>query len=167
MRGRGGRVRHRTHLWHISVCIQLRGLNIMVFSRWRQWLKRLSSSSQVSRAERRSKPRRLNLESLETRLAPAIRTWTGLGGDNHWTTPANWQNNKAPAAGDDLTFPSNTQQVSNFNDFDSGTNFKSITFTGGNYSISGHLLALGVGTSGSLVDSSGATNNKVNVNIEF
>jgi autotransporter-associated beta strand protein len=141
----------------------------MLSTSWRNWLKRLSSphSTRLPKSPRLRKSRRLHLEALETRLAPATRTWSGLGGDNHWTDSSNWVNNKVPVAGDDLAFPSNAQQLSNFNDFTAGTNFKSITFTGGGYSVSGHDIVLGQGTGGSLVDSSGATNNKFNINIQF
>src|SRR5437763_6782354 len=131
----------------------------MLLTGWRQWLKRLSSSSRISRDKRRRKPRRkLHLETLETRLAPAIRTWTGTI-SNLWSDQGNWQNNKAPNSGDDLIFPANTQHQNTFNDFADNTNFHSITFSGGGYSISGHGIILGQGIGGTLVDSSGATNN--------
>jgi hypothetical protein len=39
------------------------------------------------------------------------RTWSGLGTDNLWTDPANWLENIAPTAGNDLYFPDNALQT--------------------------------------------------------
>ena len=41
------------------------------------------------------------LERLEDRLAPAIRTWTGLGADDLWSNAANWDTG-VPVDGDDV-----------------------------------------------------------------
>src|SRR5262245_62162567 len=38
---------------------------------------------------------RLHVEILESRVLPAARFWTGLGGDANWTTAANWAGNVA------------------------------------------------------------------------
>ena len=32
--------------------------------------------------------------------------WTGLGGDNLWNNPANWEGNKVPTAADDAMIES-------------------------------------------------------------
>jgi hypothetical protein len=59
------------------------------------------------------------------------RTWTGLGTDNHWATAANWGGDVAPAAGDDLFFPtfSTGGAFSNFNNYPAGAVFGKITIS--------------------------------------
>jgi hypothetical protein len=48
--------------------------------------------------------RRPGPEGLEPRELLAL-SWTGAGGDGLWSTPANWDANRAPVAGDALVFP--------------------------------------------------------------
>ncbi len=76
--------------------------------------------------------------------AAATATWTGGGGDNNWTTAANW-GGTAPVAGDDLVFPAGAARLSNTNDFAAGTGFNSITISGSGYALSGNSVALGPG----------------------
>lgn len=59
----------------------------------------------------------------------ATRTWTGGGGDDNWTTAANW-GGTAPVAGDDLVFAGTTRLTPN-NNFAAGTSFNTITFSVG------------------------------------
>jgi len=59
----------------------------------------------------------------------ATRTWTGGGGDDNWTTAANW-GGTAPVAGDDLVFAGTTRLTPN-NNFAAGTSFSTITFSVG------------------------------------
>ena len=50
------------------------------------------------------------IEILESRIAPAVHTWTGLSGDNLWSNANNWSGGSpaADASGDvDLVFPNN------------------------------------------------------------
>jgi hypothetical protein len=47
--------------------------------------------------------RKLRLLDLENRINPAPVTWTGLGGDNQWTTPLNWSGIALPTNLDDVT----------------------------------------------------------------
>src|SRR5262249_10360745 len=61
-------------------------------------------------------------------------TWDGGGSDSNWTTAANWVGDVAPLAGDNLVFPSGAVQLSNTNNFASGTVFNSLTVSGGGYS---------------------------------
>lgn len=71
----------------------------------------------------------------------ATRTWDGGGGNNNWSNAANW--NAAVAAGDDLVFPGNSvdaTSLNNTNDFPANTPFRSITFTGTNYSLRGNSI---------------------------
>jgi hypothetical protein len=97
------------------------------------------------------KPSTLRLDRLETRIAPAVATWDGGGGDNHWTTAANWVGDVAPNPGDDLLFPGGAAQFANVNDFAAGTAFHSIaisdvTFTP-RYMLTGNAIALAAGLS--------------------
>jgi autotransporter-associated beta strand protein len=73
--------------------------------------------------------------------AAATRTWSGAGGNNQWMTPANWQGNVAPVAGDDLVFPVGGAQTVNVNNFPAGTSFGSITFVAA-YTIGGNAIAM-------------------------
>jgi len=63
---------------------------------------------------------------LSLQAHAATRTWTGLGGDNKWSTADNWDSG-APVSGDDLVFEGETQ-LENKNDLDAYTTIKSITF---------------------------------------
>ena len=72
--------------------------------------------------------------------------WTGLGGDNNWSTAANWDTNTAPTDGANLLFPSGASQPSNVNDL-SGMSFHSIEIDDKNYSISGNAITLTNGIS--------------------
>lgn len=87
----------------------------------------------------------------------AVRTWTGLGADNNWTTPANW-GGAAPVAGDALVFTGLTRTAP-VNDFPAGTAFLSIKLTGifgaaSNFSLSGNSIVL-TGGSTAIVNDSG------------
>nr|MBA3936178.1 autotransporter-associated beta strand repeat-containing protein [Planctomycetota bacterium] len=75
-------------------------------------------------------------------LAAATSTWTGGGGDNNWTTAANW-GGVAPVAGDALVFAGSTRLTPNV-DFAAGTSFASITFdnTAGAFTIGGNRITI-------------------------
>src|SRR5262245_47621643 len=107
------------------------------------WLPALFSSRR-SRAGRRAacRPR---LEPLEDRVVPTTRTWDGGGGSNLWTEFANWQGDVAPQANDDLVFPEVAARKNNVNNFAAGTDFNSIKFTGGGYTLDGNRVRLGAG----------------------
>src|SRR5215207_10133456 len=85
--------------------------------------------------------RSVRLESLETRLAPAVATWDGGGSDNNWTTPANWIDDVAPQPGDNLTFPTGAARLTNTNDFPAGTEFVNLNVATG-YVLNGNAIAL-------------------------
>ena len=56
--------------------------------------------------------------------APAFavtRTWTGLGGDNNWSTAGNWNPVGAPVAGDSISGPSGGTPLNMVNDLPVGT----------------------------------------------
>ena len=69
---------------------------------------------EVADRRRKASLRRLVLELLEDRTAPAVFSWTGLGGDNNFLTPLNWVQTSGtnigsdgvPAAGDSAEFGS-------------------------------------------------------------
>src|SRR5438128_438027 len=103
----------------------------MVFTGWRKWLNRVSSSSQKSkRSSARRQRGRLHLETLEQRLTPTVRTWTGASGtDIFWSNPNNWQGNIAPVPmQDSLLFPVSAVKFTSQNDFPQGTDVQAITF---------------------------------------
>ena len=72
-------------------------------------------------------------------------TWTGGGGDNNWSTGANWDLGSAPTANDTLDF-AGTTRPSSVNDLADGTTFGDIGFLGStntNFSLSGNRITLG------------------------
>lgn len=73
-------------------------------------------------------------------------TWDGSS-DVNWSTAANWDVNTAPAtgnAGTDLVFPGNAQRFVIVNNV-AGLNLGSLTFSGGNYNISGQAITIAEG----------------------
>src|SRR3954469_13732954 len=75
-------------------------------------------------------------------------TWSGLGADANWSTPANWAG-VAPVNGDALIFAGSTQLV-NTNDLPLTTNTW-LRFDAGNFNLSGNPLIL----SGGITNSTG------------
>src|SRR5262245_524603 len=105
----------------------------MAFFTWARWLK-LLVRPRGKTYERR--PRRLSLEQLETRLAPATFIWSGAGPGNKWSTGSNWVGGVAPSGSaatlDDLVFDGRTNQRTAVNDL-TGATFNSITISASNY----------------------------------
>src|SRR4051794_8785961 len=58
-------------------------------------------------------PARFGYEALESRLAPAVSTWTGAV-SGAWSVPGNWD--VAPVSGNDLVFPAGAANKTNTND---------------------------------------------------
>src|SRR6266404_3110134 len=117
------------------------------FPSWRRWLKvQLETSQRRRQASARAKPyRRLRLEPLEDRLAPATHTWTGAA-NSLWSNNANWVGGSPmgdPNA--DLVFPPNSQNELTCTNDISGLTIRSITFSGDSYQISGTGIALNAG----------------------
>jgi autotransporter-associated beta strand protein len=82
---------------------------------------------------------------------PTTRIWTGkAGADTHWTNPANWLEDVAPTAANDLFFPDGASNFKPNNDFTAGTMFNSINFTGtaGGYDLLGNAIGLTAGITG-------------------
>ena len=69
--------------------------------------------------------------------------WDGGGGDNNWSTGANWDSDLVPSAGDDLQFAGTTRPTPN-NDLAADTSFASITFNSGatGFTLGGNRLTL-------------------------
>lgn len=137
------------------------------------WLRFWSSSRSTSSAARRKPRFRLELDALEDRFAPATLTWTGAV-NNLWSNPANWLNEsnnpQAPAAGDDLIFPTGPSTLTLFNDLAIGTAIRSLTFTGAgaNYNLGGNALTLGDASGGGIFHNAGnavVTINFVSLNL--
>lgn len=68
-----------------------------------------------------------------TPVFAATVTWDGGGGDDNFSTGANWVGDAAPVAGDDLVFDNDTVDFDSEtpnNDLVAGTSYNSITFQG-------------------------------------
>jgi hypothetical protein len=80
----------------------------------------------------------------------AIKTWDGGGGDSNFATAANWVGDVAPIANDDLVFPLGALIPTLNNNYSASTVFRSITFEGDNYAITGNNLNItnGITTNG-------------------
>jgi autotransporter-associated beta strand protein len=110
--------------------------------------RRRRTERRVAAARRDHRPA---LEALEERIALSVDKWTGAAGDGgQWMTPANWQNNVAPVAGDDLQFPGSPVSQINNNNFPAGTSFNSITIQAAGYTLAGSSLSLTNGITASL-----------------
>ena len=75
----------------------------------------------------------------------AIKTWTGGGINNNWSTGANWQGGVAPVNGDSLVFAGTTRLINN-NDIP-GLSVQDITFnaTAGPFILNGNSIDLSGG----------------------
>jgi autotransporter-associated beta strand protein len=77
----------------------------------------------------------ITLLTFDCALMPAHgapKFWDGSSGGN-WSVGANWSDGIAPAAGDDLIFPTGVAQLLTTNNFSPNRGFNSITFQGSNY----------------------------------
>ena len=106
----------------------------------------------------REKRRKLVLEWLEVRLAPAVTdAWTGLAtglGAGQWSAASNWSLGRAPQAGDDLVFgataPTATRLTNNNVPLVGNVGglggvpliFNSITFSAAGYVVAGNAIGL-------------------------
>ncbi|MFM7148833.1 MAG: autotransporter-associated beta strand repeat-containing protein, partial [Gemmataceae bacterium] len=132
------------------------------------------TSKPSSKPNQSVKGRRILLERLEDRLAPATYIWSGSGADNKWSTAANWVGNVAPSGSaaslDSLVFPSGAARLTNTNDLAGTPTFGSITISGSNYSLAGNKVVLGnpaVSGSGSLIANSGVANAAIELDVEL
>src|SRR5688572_17588653 len=104
-------------------------------------------SRRTVRSERPSRTASGGVERLEGRVLFAAFNWSGAGGDDNWSTAANWAGNVAPTGAtpaDTLVFSGTAARKTNTNDLGAGGQFASITFTGtGGFTIGGSSIALG------------------------
>jgi len=101
--------------------------------------------------------------SPSARAASTV-TWDGGGGDNNWTTAANWVGDVAPVAGDSLIFDATgvaARPTAN-NDLTLGTSFGSITISAAGYTITGNSVSL---TTGLTADTYGTGTSTVSLKI--
>lgn len=119
----------------------------------------------------------LQIEALETRLAPANISWTGGGADSNWSTAGNWDLNRAPVNADVVRLPSSFGSISSGTvttnyDLSSSVVIGAIQFTsvGGNvqYVINGTttLVVNGGGGNDITMNLAGATE-VINANISI
>src|SRR5881397_1628003 len=75
--------------------------------------------------------------------AAFAQTWNGGGGNDNWTTGANWVGGVAPTgvATDNLVFTGSTRPTPN-NNFPAATNFGSITFDTNGFAVGGSSITL-------------------------
>lgn len=91
-------------------------------------------------------------------------TWSGAGGDNNWSTGANWVGGTAPVNGDTLIFPASAaRKTTNNNNIAANTDF-AIQFTGGGYVLSGNLIDI---PAGGITNSASAGNNTIALNVRL
>lgn len=94
---------------------------------------------------------------------PTTRVWNGSSSANgNWTTSQNW-NEGTPNAGDALIFPAGASRLANNNDFAANTSFRSITFGGANYVLSGNAINLNEG----IIATNNSGTNTVNFAIQL
>ena len=96
----------------------------------------------------------------------ALRTWTGAGGNDNWSTAANW-GGIVPGIGDDIAFGGSTRLTPN-NDLAANTSFNSIAFNGGagNFVIGGNSINVAGGAS-SIVSSVSSGSETISLAITF
>ena len=84
----------------------------------------------------------------------AAEVWDGLGGDNNWSTGANWLTGYSPGVGDSVTFAGTTQLTPNM---ESSYSVSSVTF-------SNNAGSFSIGTSGNnlTITAGGVVNNSTN-----
>jgi autotransporter-associated beta strand protein len=97
---------------------------------------------------RRAKARAVS-EPLEMRRLLSAALWSGAAGDGQWSNPGNWQGDTVPTAGQDVTFPANSQSAA--------INLNTKVTVGnldleGSYSLAGASVTLGGSVSASATD---------------
>lgn len=132
----------------------------MPWSSLRRWLRALTSKKN----KRTIRPKisvRHGFDVLEDRTTPAQFTWNAVGGGGDLMDPTKWQGGVAPNGVDaDLVFPEATvsQVIAITNNTVPPIAFKSLTFSGGGYTLSGpNPIKLGFGSTASSIAVSNST----------
>src|SRR5688572_23367908 len=73
--------------------------------------------------------------------AAADRYWSGLGANDLWSTPQNWNGNQVPQAGDELIFPAGGFEMVPINDLAPGTSFSHIHMADA-YTLTGNWIII-------------------------
>ena len=130
---------------------------------WGRWVARLFQNQRRTRRPR-STSRNLFFEHLEDRVTPTTFIWSGLGGNNNWSTAANWQGLVAPTtlANPDVVFNSVTPRLNTTNDI-SNLSVKSITISASNYTLNGNKLLL----NGNVTVGAGATGERIALDMQL
>lgn len=106
----------------------------------------------IGRRKRTGNSRRLSLEVLESRLAPANYTWNGGGTTNFWDDVGNWGGGGAPGAGDSATFNATSNKPAIVRN---ATEVSQVTISnyGGNLKLEANLdVTGGVDQNGSIIE---------------
>ncbi|MFO0880153.1 MAG: autotransporter-associated beta strand repeat-containing protein [Gemmataceae bacterium] len=132
---------------------------------WTRWLRALIPHT-VRNVSHQTRSRRLSVEDLEIRLAPATRIWDGGGTTPNWGEAANWQGDALPQNGDDLLFPSGVAKTDTFNNIANST-YNLISFSGSGYRLAGLEITLGSTgpNTGYIVANLGTTLNTIDLDI--
>jgi autotransporter-associated beta strand protein len=90
-------------------------------------------------------------------VSVAAEVWDGLGGDNNWSTGANWLTGYSPGVGDSVNFAGTTQLTPNM---ESSYSVSSVTF-------SNNAGSFSIGTSGNnlTITAGGVVNNSTNAQV--
>ena len=72
-------------------------------------------------------------------------TWSGNGGDNNWSTAANWVGDAVPTPGARLIFPSGAARLTAHDDLTAGFDVDAIDIDGAGYAITGNAIDLDSG----------------------
>lgn len=82
--------------------------------------------------------------SLSINILSAVKTWDG-DTNNAWATGTNWSGDSSPVGGDDLVFPTTAALFETNNNLFVFSPFKTLTFEGGNYTVSGNPFTVSNG----------------------
>ncbi len=96
---------------------------------------------------------------------PTLRTWTGSGADDRWTTAQNWDSGTTPLAGDALMFPKSALRRTSTNDLPDDMVLHGIQFDGVGYVLQGDPLTLVRGFLDTSTDA--ATGNQVRFRVSL
>jgi trimeric autotransporter adhesin len=105
----------------------------------RRFSRRVLSAGERRRRRASALSAHFRLEALESRLAPAVSTWSGAVG-TLWSAAGNWD--VPPATGNDLVFPSTAANKTNTDDLAVGTGLGSFSVSGSGYTIGGNAVSL-------------------------